>query len=83
MDALSDTQGLWAVTVSNGSGTQVLEVAGTQRTVWTWAAEAGRRGGIGVGGELWTPTGIELIRPIEDVGVEPFAAVVPVDEGRA
>ena len=55
--ALSDVQGTWEVTVTNGSGTKVLIMTGTQATVWKWAQAAGPSGGVAPG--TWWPVDIK------------------------
>ena len=52
----ADTDGLWAIEVTNGSGRKVVEVAGTKSSAWDWAEQAGARGGIADG--YWYPVSI-------------------------
>ena len=53
------------MTMTNGSGTRHLVMAGTQATVWTWCCRAGEqpgnfRGDVPVG---ITPIGSEAVGP--------------------
>jgi hypothetical protein len=57
-DPLGATQALWSVTVSNGSGTAAVEVAGTQASAWAWAAAAADHGAFGPG--AWAPVDIKI-----------------------
>ena len=59
-----DVEGIYEITVSNGSGSKVLTMNGTQEVIWAWAAQAGRQGGLGAG--RWAPTDIKLIRPLAE-----------------
>lgn len=54
--ALSDTPGTYRLTVSNGSATTSVELAGTQRTTWTHAQAMADHGAFGPG--TWTVQGI-------------------------
>lgn len=67
-----DVEGEYEVTVSNGSGCKILTMEGTQATVWGWAAQAGRQGGLGAG--RWEPTDIKLVKALFEAA--PFAALV-------
>jgi hypothetical protein len=70
-DRLTEVPGLWRVTVTNGSGVKTVEVDGTQRTAWTWAAEAARRGAFGDG--AWAPSAIDMVGPAS--GNNPFTGI--------
>lgn len=65
-------EGVYEVTMTNGSGRKVVTMNGTQEGVWGWAAQAGRQGGIGQG--VWFPVGIELVEAHDEAQV--FAALV-------
>jgi hypothetical protein len=69
VNTLSDTQAVYAVTVTNGSGTKVIEVAGTQATVWTWAEVAASHGAFGPG--AWHPVSLAPVGP----AAAPFTAI--------
>jgi hypothetical protein len=56
--ALSGTAALWAVTVTNGSGTKTVEVQGTQATAWAWVEAAAAHGAFGPG--AWAPAAIKV-----------------------
>ena len=65
-------EGLYEVTMTNGSGRKVVTMNGTQESVWGWAVQAGQQGGIGQG--VWFPVGIELVEAHDEA--QAFAALV-------
>jgi hypothetical protein len=58
---LSDVHATYRVTLTNGSGTKELALAGTQQTVWTWCCRAGETPTSDLAG--YVPVDIEPARP--------------------
>lgn len=56
----------WAVTLTNGSGRTTVEVTGTRKSAWAWAAEAGAQGGIKPG--TWYPVDITSANDVSYTG---------------